>query len=96
MQLLRGAFTAPHCCSRALPPRVGSAAPWGHNAIPHARQRLTHAKAAEQSDESPRNLDGEDAAVFSLAAQTREQWTRFFIVLGVVMGVLVRCIRDMQ
>lgn len=52
--------------------------------------RHTQARAAQDTDGSPKDLIGEDAAVFSLDAQTKDQWTRFFIVLGVVMGVLVR------
>lgn len=52
--------------------------------------RLIHARAAQESEGGASDLIGEDAAVFSLEAQTKDQWTRFFIVLGTVMGVLVR------
>jgi hypothetical protein len=45
---------------------------------------------AAQEDERSSNLVGEDAAVFSVEEQTAEQWTRFFIVLGVVASVEVR------
>lgn len=57
---------------------------------PRLHGRPTQARAAQDSDSGPNELIGEDAATFSLDAQTKDQWTRFFIVLGVVMGVLVR------
>jgi len=54
------------------------------------QQRSTEARAAQGSKSNPNNLVGEDAASFSLEEQTKDQWTRFFLVLGTVTTVLVR------
>lgn len=55
--------------------------------------RSVHCKAAQEENKSI-DLVGEDAASFSVEEQTVEQWTRFFVVLGVVAGTEVRSSHD--
>lgn len=61
--------------------------------LQNRERRLAPCRAA-QEDETSIKLAGEDAAAFSAEEQTVEQWTRFFIVLGVVSSVEVRYSRQ--
>lgn len=56
----------------------------------HYRARHLVPCRAAQEEETAVDLSGEDAAAFSAEEQTVDQWTRFFLVLGVVSGVEVR------
>ena len=62
---------------------------WVRRDVDKGRPRC-RAQTEEVADAAPVTRAGEDAAAFSLHNQTREQWTRFFAVLGVVSAVLVR------
>ena len=79
------------------PGRKGTARPRAYH-LPRPVSAPTHrskvaGKAASDdalSDDAAPARVAEDPAQFSFAAQTVQQWTRFFAVLGTVSAVLVR------
>ena len=76
------------------PARTKAAVRSSANGVGHVtstRHRLVQCQAESELAKTTQVAElGEDAAVFSAKAQTRQQWTRFFIVLGAVSIILVR------